>query len=121
VIDLPDPIRKSRRLIQYRVGSSSVLTSVPAIRVRLPPDRQQLASGGKRAALEGQIATLRAELAAEQSTITRIRRKDREREAAVALDKAAMGRRPQHDTAKASGSVPGISPNTHEARQIRSN
>jgi circadian clock protein KaiB len=62
--------------------------------------RQPLAPEGKRAALEGEIAALRAELAGEEATVTRISRKDREREAAVALDKAAMGRGRQHDTAQ---------------------
>jgi hypothetical protein len=50
---------------------------------------------GKRA-LEGEIATLLAEHATDGATITRISSKDREREAAVALDKVAIGR--QHDT-----------------------
>jgi circadian clock protein KaiB len=60
--------------------------------------RQSLPPEGKRAALEGEIAALRAELAGEEATVMRISRKDREREAAVALDKAAMGRGRQHDT-----------------------
>ena len=45
-----------------------------------------------------QPAGFPAELAGEEATVMRISRKDREREAAVALDKAAMGRGRQHDT-----------------------
>jgi circadian clock protein KaiC len=66
-------------------------------------ERQQLALECKRAALEGQIAALRAEFSAEEATVTRIVSQDRQREASVALDKAAMGRSRQHDVVKNSG------------------
>ena len=69
-------------------------------------ERQQLALECKRAALEGQIAALRAEFSAEEATLTRIVSKDRQREASVALDKAAMGRSRQHDVAKIHGVRP---------------
>jgi circadian clock protein KaiB len=62
--------------------------------------RQQLAPEGRRAALGGKIATLGAELAAKQATVTRISSKDRQREATVVPDKVAMGPGRQHDTAK---------------------
>jgi len=60
-------------------------------------ERQQLALECKRAVLEGQIATLRAEFSAEEATIARIFVKDRQREASVAQDKVTMGRSRQHD------------------------
>ena len=60
-------------------------------------ERQQLALECKRAVLEGQIATLRAEFSAEEATIARIFVKDRQREASVARDKVTMGRSRQHD------------------------
>ncbi len=63
-------------------------------------ERQQLALECKRAALEGQIAALRAEFSAEEATVRRTVSQDRLREASVALDKAAMGRSRQHDVAK---------------------
>jgi circadian clock protein KaiC len=66
-------------------------------------ERQQLALECKRAALEGQIAALRAEFSAEEATVTRTVSMDRQREASVALDKAAMGRSRQHDVAKSNG------------------
>ncbi len=66
-------------------------------------ERQQLALECKRAALEGQIAALRAEFSAEEATVTRIVSQDRLREASVALDKAAMGRSRQHDVVKSNG------------------
>jgi len=67
-------------------------------------ERQQLALECKRAALEGQIAALRAEFSAEEATVTRIVTQDKLREASVALDKAAMGRSRQHDIVKSNGS-----------------
>jgi circadian clock protein KaiC len=66
-------------------------------------ERQQLALECKRAALEGQIAALRAEFSAEEATVTRIVSMDRQREASVALDKAAMGRSRQHDVTTSNG------------------
>lgn len=66
-------------------------------------ERQQLALECKRAALEGQIAALRAEFSAEEATLTRSVSMDRQREASAALDKAAMGRSRQHDVAKTHG------------------
>jgi circadian clock protein KaiC len=63
-------------------------------------ERQQLALECKRAALEGQIAALRAEFSAEEATIARIFSQDKQREASLALDKAAMGRSRQHDAVK---------------------
>jgi circadian clock protein KaiC len=66
-------------------------------------ERQQLALECKRAALEGQIAALRAEFSAEEATVTRIVSQDRLREVSVALDKAAMGRSRQHDVIKTNG------------------
>jgi circadian clock protein KaiB len=58
--------------------------------------RQPLGLKSKRAALEGEIATLLAEHAAEGTTIRRISNK--ERKATVALDKVATGRRRQGDS-----------------------
>jgi circadian clock protein KaiC len=66
-------------------------------------ERQQLALECKRAALEGQIAALRAEFSAEEATIARIFSQDRQREASLALDKVAMGRSRQHDAIKGNG------------------
>jgi circadian clock protein KaiC len=54
--------------------------------------RQQTALDCKREALEGQIATLRAEFAAEEATIARIFSQDKRREVSLALDEAEMGR-----------------------------
>jgi circadian clock protein KaiC len=67
-------------------------------------ERQQLALECKRAALEGQIAALRAEFSAEEATIARIFSQDRQREASLALDKVAMGRSRQHDAVKSNAS-----------------
>jgi circadian clock protein KaiC len=66
-------------------------------------ERQQLALECKRAVLEGQIATLRAEFSAEEATIARIFVKDRQREASVAQDKVTMGRSRQHDVTQSNG------------------
>ena len=63
-------------------------------------ERQQLALECKRAALEGQIAALRAEFSAEEATIARIFSQDKQREASLALDKVEMGRSRQHDAVK---------------------
>jgi circadian clock protein KaiC len=54
--------------------------------------RQQTALDCKREALEGQIATLRAEFAAEEGSIARIFSQDKLREVSLALDEAEMGR-----------------------------
>jgi circadian clock protein KaiC len=67
-------------------------------------ERQQLALDCKRAALEGQIESLRAEFAAEEATIARIFSKDKLREASLALDQAAMGRSRKRDAVKSNGS-----------------
>jgi circadian clock protein KaiC len=66
-------------------------------------ERQQLALECKRAALEGQIAALRAEFSAEEATIARIFSQDKQREASLASDKVEMGRSRQHDVVKNSG------------------
>ena len=67
-------------------------------------ERQQLALESKRAALEGQIATLRAEFSAEEATIARMVSQERQREASLAQDKVAMGRSRQGDVVKANAS-----------------
>jgi circadian clock protein KaiC len=67
-------------------------------------ERQQLALECKRAALEAQIAALRAEFSGEEAIITRIFSKDKQREASVARDEAAMGRSRKGDAFKPSGS-----------------
>jgi circadian clock protein KaiC len=69
-------------------------------------ERQQLALECKRAALEGQIAALRAEFSAEEATIARIFSQDKQREASLASDKVEMGRSRQHDAVKSNGSRP---------------
>jgi circadian clock protein KaiC len=66
-------------------------------------ERQQLALESKRAALEGQIAALRAEFSAEEATIRRIFSQDRLREASLASDKLEMGRSRQLGSDKSSG------------------
>jgi hypothetical protein len=58
----------------------------------------------KRAALEGQIASLRAEFAADEATSARIFSQDKHREASVAFDRVAMGRSRQHEAVKGNGS-----------------
>jgi circadian clock protein KaiC len=63
-------------------------------------ERQQLALECKRAALEAQIAALRAEFSGEEAIITRTVRKDAQRGAVLALDEAAMGRSRKGDAAK---------------------
>jgi circadian clock protein KaiC len=67
-------------------------------------ERQHLALECKRAALEGQIAALRAVFSAEEATIVRIFSQDRQREASLASDKVAMGRSRQHDAIQNNGS-----------------
>jgi circadian clock protein KaiC len=61
-------------------------------------ERQQLALECKRAALEAQIAALRAEFSGEEAIITRTVSKDKLRGAVLALDEAAMGRSRKGDT-----------------------
>jgi circadian clock protein KaiC len=67
-------------------------------------ERQQLALGCKRAALEAQIAALRAEFSGEEAIITRTISKDKLRGAVLALDEAAMGRSRKGDAIKVNGS-----------------
>jgi circadian clock protein KaiC len=66
-------------------------------------ERQQLALECKRAALEGQIAALRAEFAAEETIIARTFSQDKLREASLALDEAAMGLSRKRDAVKTNG------------------
>jgi circadian clock protein KaiC len=67
-------------------------------------ERQQLALECKRAALEAQIAALRAEFSGEEAIITRTVSKDKLRGAVLALDEAAMGRSRKGDAVKVNGS-----------------
>jgi circadian clock protein KaiC len=67
-------------------------------------ERQQLALECKRAALEGQIAALRAEFSAEETIIARTFSQDKLREASLVLDEAAMGRSRKRDVVKVNGS-----------------
>jgi circadian clock protein KaiC len=66
-------------------------------------ERQQLALECKRAALEGQIAALRAEFSAEETIIARTFRQDKKRGAVLALDEAAMGRSRKGDAVVTNG------------------
>jgi circadian clock protein KaiC len=102
------------QLTDVYIGPSGMLTGSArvaqegrerAARVSLDEEaeRQQLALECKRAALEGQIAALRAEFSAEEATIARVFSQDKRREASVALDKVAMGRSRQHDAVKSNG------------------
>lgn len=96
------------QLTDVYIGPSGMLTGSArvsqesrerAARVSLNEEveRQQLALDHKRVALEGQIATLRAEFSAEETTIARIFSQDKQREASLALDEAAMGRSRKRD------------------------
>jgi circadian clock protein KaiC len=67
-------------------------------------ERQQLALECKRAALEGQIAALRAEFSAEETIIARSFSQDKLREKSIAFDEAAMGRSRKRDVVKVNGS-----------------
>jgi circadian clock protein KaiC len=67
-------------------------------------ERQQLALECKRAALEAQIAALRAEFSGEEAIITRTVSKDKLRGAVLALDEAAMGRSRKGDAVEVNGS-----------------
>ena len=58
---------------------------------------QKLALERKRAAVEGQIAALRAEFSAEEATIEHILRKDQQHEASLVVNRAAMGRSRRDD------------------------
>jgi circadian clock protein KaiC len=68
-------------------------------------ERQQLALASKRAALERQIATLRAEFSAEEAALARITHK-RRRGGSQAMDNARMGSGPVRDAAKTRKSRP---------------
>jgi circadian clock protein KaiC len=103
------------QLTDVYIGPSGMLTGSArvaqegrerAARVSLDEEveRQQLALECKRAALEGQIAALRAEFSAEEATIAHIFSQGKQREASLALDKVAMGRSRQHDVVKSNGS-----------------
>jgi circadian clock protein KaiC len=103
------------RLTDVYIGPTGMLTGSARVsqesreraeRVSLNEEgeRQQLALECKRAALEAQIAALRAEFSGEEAIITRSFSKDRLREASVALDEAAMGRSRKGDAVKSSGS-----------------
>ena len=63
-------------------------------------ERQQLALNCKRAALEAQIAALRAEFSGEEAIVARLASKNKTRGAAVALDEAEMGRSRRGDAVK---------------------
>jgi circadian clock protein KaiC len=103
------------QLTDVYIGPSGMLTGSARVaqegreraeRVSLDEEieRQQLALECKRAALEGQIAALRAEFSAEEATIAHIFSQGKQREASLALDKVAMGRSRQHDVVKSNGS-----------------
>ncbi|HMJ07116.1 MAG TPA: circadian clock protein KaiC [Chthoniobacterales bacterium] len=66
-------------------------------------ERQQLAMDCKRAALEAQIAALRAEFSGEEAILTRTVSMDKQRGAVLALDEAAMGRSRKGDVVKTNG------------------
>jgi CheY-like chemotaxis protein len=68
-------------------------------------ERRKLALECKRAALEGQIAAMRAEFAAEEVTIPRIFSQDTQHEESVAFDRVAMGGSRQHDAVKSNRSA----------------
>ena len=68
-------------------------------------ERQQLDLKRKHAALEGQIAALRAEFAAEEARIERIISQDRQHEHSLALDEVEMGRSRKHDVIKTGSSL----------------
>jgi circadian clock protein KaiC len=63
-------------------------------------ERQQLDLKRKHDALEGQIAALRAEFAAEEARIEQIIDHDRQHEHSLALDEVEMGRSRKHDAVK---------------------
>jgi circadian clock protein KaiC len=101
------------RLTDVYIGPSGMLTGSARVqqeareraeRVGLneEAERQQLALECKRAALEAQVAALRAEFSGEEAIITRTVSKDKERGAVLALDEAAMGRSRKGDVANSS-------------------
>lgn len=103
------------QLTDVYIGPSGMLTGSARVqqegreraeRVTLDEEaeRQQLALECKRAALEAQIAALRAEFSGEEAIITRTVRKDKQRGAVLALDEAAMGRIRKGDVIKSNGS-----------------
>ena len=63
-------------------------------------ERQQLDLKRKHDALEGQIAALRANFAAEEARIEQIISHDKQHEQSVAFDEKEMGRSRNHDTAR---------------------
>lgn len=68
-------------------------------------ERQQLELKRKHAALESQIAGLRADFAAEEARIARIISQDRQREQSLVLDEVEMGRSRKHDAVKLPGGL----------------
>jgi circadian clock protein KaiC len=103
------------QLADVYIGPSGLLTGSARVqqegreraeRVTLTEEaeRQQLALECKRAALEAQVAALRAEFSGEEAIITRIVSKDKQRGVVLALDEAAMGRSRKGDVVKTSGS-----------------
>jgi circadian clock protein KaiC len=102
------------QLTDVYIGPSGMLTGSARVsqeareraeRVTLSEEaeRQQLALECKRAALEGQIAALRAEFSAEETIIARTFSQDKLREASLVLDEAAMGRSRKRDVVKLNG------------------
>jgi circadian clock protein KaiC len=102
------------RLADVYIGPSGMLTGSARVqqegreraeRVTLTEEaeRQQLALECKRAALEAQVAALRAEFSGEEAIITRTVSKDKQRGAVLALDEAAMGRSRKEDVVKTNG------------------
>lgn len=102
------------RLTDVYIGPSGMLTGSARVsqeareraeRVSLheEAERQQLALECKRAALEGQIAALRAEFSAEETIIARTFSQDKLREASIAFDEAAMGLSRKRDAVKTNG------------------
>jgi circadian clock protein KaiC len=102
------------QLTDVYIGPSGMLTGSARVsqeareraeRVSLDEEteRQQLALECKRAALEGQIAALRAEFSAEETIIARSVGQDKQRGKVLALDEVEMGRSRQSDV-KSNGS-----------------
>jgi len=102
------------QLTDVYIGPSGMLTGSARVaqeareraeRVSLDEEaeRQQLALECKRAALDGQIAALRAEFSAEETIIARSVGQDKLRGAVLALDAVEMGRSRQSDV-KSNGS-----------------
>lgn len=103
------------QLTDVYIGPSGMLTGSARVsqeareraeRVSLTEEaeRQQLALECKRAALDGQIAALRAEFSAEETIIARTFSQDKLRKASLAFDEAAMGRSRKRDVVKLNGS-----------------